>query len=72
MSNLNIRVLDPPTHSRQFDANCGKIRYVSDPYMKIFWTVVLKIISIYLAFKMNRLFYILLVESRVFKLKKTS
>ena len=29
--NFNIRVLDPPTHSRQFDANSGKIRYMSDP-----------------------------------------
>ena len=27
MSNLNVRVLEPPTHSRQFDANCGKIWY---------------------------------------------
>ena len=31
VSNLNTRVLDPPTHSHQFDTNCGKIRYVSDP-----------------------------------------
>ena len=36
MSNLNVRLLDLPTHSRQFDANCGKIRYVSDPLSKIF------------------------------------
>ena len=34
MSNLNTRVLDPPTHSHQFDVNCGKIRYVSDPQPK--------------------------------------
>ena len=27
---LNTRVLDPPTHSHQFDPNCEKIRYVSD------------------------------------------
>ena len=28
----HISVLDPPTHSRQFDnANYGKIQYVSDP-----------------------------------------
>ena len=27
----NIRELEPPTHSRQFDANWGKIRYVSNP-----------------------------------------
>ena len=31
MSDPNIRVLDPPTNSCQLDANCGKIRYVSDP-----------------------------------------
>ena len=31
ISNLNVGVLDSPTHLRQFDANCGKIRYVSDP-----------------------------------------
>ena len=36
MSNLNVRLLDLPTHSRQFDANCGKIRYVSDPLSKVF------------------------------------
>ena len=35
MSNLNVRALDPATHSRQFDANCGKIRYVSDPQIII-------------------------------------
>ena len=34
MSNLNVRGLDPPTHSHQFDANCGKIRYVSYPANK--------------------------------------
>ena len=28
---LTWEVLDPPTHSRQFDGNCGKIRYVRDP-----------------------------------------
>ena len=28
MSNLNTRVLDPPTHSHQLDTNCGKIQYV--------------------------------------------
>ena len=31
MSNLNVRELDPPTRLHQFDANCGKIQYVSDP-----------------------------------------
>ena len=31
LSNFNTRALDPPVHSHQFDANCGKIRYVSDP-----------------------------------------
>ena len=31
MSNPNVSVLDPPNHLRQFDANCGNIRYVSDP-----------------------------------------
>ena len=30
MLNLNVRELDPPTHSGQFDINCGKIRYMSD------------------------------------------
>ena len=30
---LTPRKLDPPTHSCQFDTNCGKIRYVSDPIM---------------------------------------
>ena len=29
VSNLKTRVLDPPTHSYQFDTNCGKIRYVT-------------------------------------------
>ena len=29
--NLNIRELDPPTHLHQFDANCRKIHYMSDP-----------------------------------------
>ena len=29
VSNLNVRELDAPTHLSQFDANCGKIRYVS-------------------------------------------
>ena len=28
-------MLDQPTHSRQLDANCAKIRYVSDPSAKI-------------------------------------
>ena len=28
---INVRRLDPPTHSRQFDANYGKIQFVSDP-----------------------------------------
>ena len=31
VANLNVRELDPPTHLPQFDENCGKIRYVSDP-----------------------------------------
>ena len=35
MSNLNFTELDPATHSRQLDANCAKIRYVSDPLAKI-------------------------------------
>ena len=35
MSNLYLRELDPPTHLQQFDANCGKIRYVSDPLAKL-------------------------------------
>ena len=35
MSNLNFTELDPVTHSRQLDANCAKIRYVSDPLAKI-------------------------------------
>ena len=25
LSNIKTRVLDPPTHLHQFDANCGKI-----------------------------------------------
>ena len=29
MPDLNVLVLDPPTYSHHFDANCGKIRYVS-------------------------------------------
>ena len=32
VQSLITRVLDPPTYSHQSDANCGKIRYVSDPY----------------------------------------
>ena len=35
MSNLYLRELDSPTHLQQFDANCGKIRYVSDPLAKL-------------------------------------
>ena len=31
MSNLNVRKLDLPTHSRQLDASCEEIRYVIDP-----------------------------------------
>ena len=31
MSNLNVRELDVPAHSRQFDANGGKIRYANNP-----------------------------------------
>ena len=30
VSNNNTRVLDPPTHYHQFDANYWKIRYVTD------------------------------------------
>ena len=30
VSNLNVRELNPPTNSCQFDANCGKIWYVSE------------------------------------------
>ena len=29
MPDLNVLVLDPPTYSHHFDANCGKIRYMS-------------------------------------------
>ena len=29
-SNLNVRELDSTTHSHQFDANCGKVQYVSE------------------------------------------
>ena len=31
MSNLNVRELDPPTPLHQFDANSGKIQYMSEP-----------------------------------------
>ena len=34
MSNLNIRERDSPTHLHQFDANYGKIQYMSDPLDK--------------------------------------
>ena len=34
VSYRNTRVLDPPTYSHQFDANCGKIRYVKEPQPK--------------------------------------
>ena len=34
VSNPNTRVLDPPTHSHQFDTNCGKIWHASDPYVR--------------------------------------
>ena len=34
MSNLNVRELDVPAHSRQFDANGGKIRYANNPLEK--------------------------------------
>ena len=33
VSNLNVIELDPTTHLRQFDANCGKIWYFSDSYI---------------------------------------
>ena len=29
MPDFNVLVLDPPTYSHHFDANCEKIRYVS-------------------------------------------
>ena len=29
MPDINVLVLDPPTYSHHFDANCGKIRYAS-------------------------------------------
>ena len=32
VSNLKTRVLGPPTHSHQFDTNCGKTQYLSDPF----------------------------------------
>ena len=44
MSSFNVRVLDLPTHSRQFDANRQKIRYVSDLLMKSLHSV-LKLLS---------------------------
>ena len=31
MSQIFFRVLDPPNHLHQFDANFGKIQYVSGP-----------------------------------------
>ena len=31
MGQVLMSVLDPPIHLRQFDTNCEKIRYVSDP-----------------------------------------
>ena len=31
MSNLNVRGLDPPTQSHDFDANCVEIQYMSNP-----------------------------------------
>ena len=31
VSNLNTRALGPPTHSHQFDTNCGETWYLSDP-----------------------------------------
>ena len=34
VSNLNNRVLDPPTHLYQFGTNCGKIQCVSDLWTK--------------------------------------
>ena len=35
MSNLYVRDLDLPTHLQQFDGNCGKIGYISDPLAKL-------------------------------------
>ena len=34
MVSQTVRVLDPSTHLRQCDPNCGKIQYVNDPYNK--------------------------------------
>ena len=31
MCQILTLVLDPPIHLHQFDTNCEKIRYVSDP-----------------------------------------
>ena len=42
----NTIVLDPPTHSHQFDANGGKIRYVSDPLKQTSLVFALYIIRI--------------------------
>ena len=40
MPDLNVLVLDPPTYSHHFDANCGKIRYASShkELNDIWWT----------------------------------
>ena len=35
ISDLNVIVLDPLTQSRHFEANCGKIQYVSDPFVHL-------------------------------------
>ena len=43
MPNLKTTVLDPPTHLHQFDANCGKIRYVSDTLKETSFCLILKL-----------------------------
>ena len=35
MSDLNVIVLDPLTQSYHFEANCGRIQYVSDPLVHL-------------------------------------
>ena len=35
MSDLNVIVLDTLTQSYHFEANCGRIQYVSDPLVHL-------------------------------------
>ena len=53
MSDLNVIVLDPLTQSYHFEANCGRIQYVSDPLVHLHLVLLRNICFISLFFFVN-------------------